>query len=195
MPHTRHWSYTLNATVGEWALTPSLGPVGPRECGEPALGFQAMTYVRDTVRHPWLPRNATPGHPGLANIPHCPNQKQIKSQLVHVKLTSQMPLDIQNHVNLHRLLKTEAKRWGLARTSTPTPCHMLRFWNCPTHHCTLAACLFHHKLLAFSIAPAAAMRAKGNQHNHSKICKPHPLQNAVPYPIMPAASAQCDNQC
>ena len=46
MPHTRHWSYTLNATVGRMGLTPSLGPVGPRECGEPALRFRAMTpYV------------------------------------------------------------------------------------------------------------------------------------------------------
>ena len=151
MPHTRHWSYTLNATAGEWALTPSLGPVGPRECGEPALGFRAMTYVRDTVRHPWLPRNATPGHPGLANIPHCPNQKQNKSQLVQVEPTSQMPLDIQNHVNLHRLLKNEAKTMRACTDQHPYTlpyASLLELPDTSLHPCSLSfppqtACFLH----------------------------------------------------
>ena len=97
-----------------------------------------MTYVRDTVRHPWLPRNATPGHPGLANIPHCPNQKQNKSQLVQVEPTSQMPLD---HVNLHRLLKNEAKTMRACTDQQPYTlpyASLLELPDTSLHPCSLS---------------------------------------------------------
>ena len=122
IPHTRNWSYTQ--PLGEWALTPSLGPVGPRECGEPAIGFRAMTCVKDTIRHPWLPHNATPRHPGLSNIPHCPNQNQNKYQLVPVEYTP--------HSTRYRSCITCCiPQHTLHHTPYYPETHCLKLWNTP----------------------------------------------------------------